>query len=111
MSFRKNEFIEAIIKAFLNLRYLEISANDICNKVTEAVAHRCYKLKYLDLSCCSFVFCNVICSCLKLQHLNLRYCNITSMTIKKIAHLRFNLKSLDLEGCENISKKAINQLN
>jgi len=33
------------------------------------------------------------------------------MTIKEIARSCLNLKSLDLEGCENISKKAMNQLN
>jgi hypothetical protein len=66
-------------------------------------------------SSCSFVselsICNVICSCTKLQHLNLTHCNITSTIIKEIARLCLNLKFLDLEGCENISKKAINRLN
>ncbi|RIA87591.1 hypothetical protein C1645_827591 [Glomus cerebriforme] len=115
MSFEMNEFIEAIIKTFLNLRHLEINGNDICDKVTEAVAYTCHKLEYLDLSCCSFVgelsICNIIRSCPRLQHLKLRYCNITSMTIKEIACSCLNLKFLDLKGCENISKKAMNQLN
>jgi hypothetical protein len=110
MSFGKNEFIEAIIKASLKLRHLEISSNDICDKVT--VSHKCHKLKYFDLNCCSFIsellICNVIHSCPKLQHLNLGYCNITSMIIRKIAYSCLNLNSLDLEGCENISKKAMN---
>ncbi|RGB26825.1 hypothetical protein C1646_674487 [Rhizophagus diaphanus] len=33
------------------------------------------------------------------------------MTIKEIARSRPNLKFLDLEGCRNISKEAIDQLN
>ncbi len=33
------------------------------------------------------------------------------MTIKEIARSCFNLKFLDLDGCENISKKAMDQLN
>jgi Leucine-rich repeat (LRR) protein len=105
----------AIIRASLNLRYLDISHNDISDEVTEALAHTCHKLEYLDLDYCEFVsepsIYNVICSCLKLQHLNLSCCNITSITIKEIACSCLNLKSLDLEGCENISKKAMDQLN
>ncbi|GBB94304.1 hypothetical protein RclHR1_02330002 [Rhizophagus clarus] len=46
----------------------------------------------------------------KLQHLSLEYCNITSTTIKEIACLCLNLKFLDLEGCENISRKVMDQL-
>ena len=48
---------------------------------------------------------------IQLQHLNLSCCNITSMTIKEIARSCLNLKFLDLDGCENISKKAMDQLN
>ena len=33
------------------------------------------------------------------------------MTIKEIARSCLNLKFLDLNGCENISKKVIDQLN
>src|SRR5256885_10027345 len=33
------------------------------------------------------------------------------MTIKEIARSYLNLKFLDLNGCENISKKAMDQLN
>ena len=33
------------------------------------------------------------------------------MTIKEIDRTCLNLKFLDLEGCKNISKKAMNQLN
>jgi hypothetical protein len=107
--------IIAIIKGSLNLRHLEIDGNDITDKVTKVLAHSCHKLEYLDLGCCDFVsepsICNVIRFYSKLQYLNLSHCNITSTAIKEIAHSCFNLKSLDLEECENISKKAMNQLN
>ena len=115
MAFRNDALIVAIIRASPNLRHLEIGHNDIGDEVTEALAHTCHKLEYLDLDCCDFVsepsICNVIRSCPKLQHLNLCYCNITSTTIKEIARSCLNLKFLDLEGCENISKKAMDQLN
>ena len=105
-----DRLIIAIIKRSLNLRYIEISCNDITDKITEALIHTCHKLEYLDLVYCAFVsessICNIIHFCLKLQHLNLGYCNITSMTIRKIACSCLNLKSLNLKGCENISKKA-----
>ena len=107
--------IIAIIRASLNLRHLDISYNDIGDKVTEALANTCHKLEYLDLDCCKFVsepsICNVIRSCPKLQHLNLSCCNITSITIKEIARSCLNIKFLALDGCENISKKAMDQLN
>ncbi|CAG8795812.1 19303_t:CDS:2, partial [Dentiscutata erythropus] len=38
-----------IIRASPNLRHLEIGSNDIGDKVTEALAHTCHKLEYLDL--------------------------------------------------------------
>ncbi|CAI2196069.1 11963_t:CDS:2, partial [Funneliformis geosporum] len=44
-----------IIKRSPNLRHIEISGNDIDDKVTEALAHTYHKLEYLDLSYCSFV--------------------------------------------------------
>ena len=99
----------------MNLRHLEISHNNIDDEITEAIAHTYHKLEHLKLSGCSFVselsICNIIRSCLKLQHFNFSYCNITSKTIEEIAHSCLNLKSPDLEGCENISKKAMDQLN
>ncbi|PKK57335.1 hypothetical protein RhiirC2_858255, partial [Rhizophagus irregularis] len=115
MALQNDALIVAIIRASPNLRHLDISHNDIGDEVTEALAHTCYKLEYLDLSSCTFIselsICNVICSCPKIQHLSLGNCNITSKTIKEIAHSCLSLKSLDLEGCENISKKAMDQLN
>ncbi|RIA96373.1 hypothetical protein C1645_815390 [Glomus cerebriforme] len=85
-AFCNDALIVAIIRTFLNLRYLEISYNDIGDEVTEALVYTCYKLEYLDLSCCS-------------------------MTIKEIACSCNNLKILDLEDCKNISKKVMDQLN
>src|SRR2546423_2910537 len=115
MALWDDALIVAIIRASPNLRHLDISHNDISDEVTEALAHTCHKLEYLDLDCCKFVseplICNVICSCPKLQHLNLGCCNITSMAIKEIARSCLNIKFLALDGCENISKKTIDQLN
>uniref|UniRef100_U9T476 RNI-like protein n=1 Tax=Rhizophagus irregularis (strain DAOM 181602 / DAOM 197198 / MUCL 43194) TaxID=747089 RepID=U9T476_RHIID len=107
-----------LIQRCLNIKYLdfvEIRHNDIGDEVTEVLAYSYYKLEYLDLSCYKFVsellICNIICSCPNLQHLNFIHCNITSMTIKEIACSCLNLKFLDLEGCKNISKKTMDQLN
>ncbi|GES89914.1 hypothetical protein GLOIN_2v1848414 [Rhizophagus clarus] len=115
MALWDDALIVAIIRASPNLRHLDISHNDIGDEVTEALAHTCHKLEYLDISCCTFIselsICNVIRSCPKLQHLSLGCCNITSTTIKEIARSRPNLKFLDLEGCRNISKEAMDQLN
>ncbi|RGB21353.1 hypothetical protein C1646_778266 [Rhizophagus diaphanus] len=114
MALQNDVLIIAIIKRSPNLRHLEIGHNDIGNEVTEALAHTCHKLEHLELSGCSFVselsICNVIRSCPRLQHLELRYCNTTSTTIREIARLSFNLKFLELEGCKNISKKAMDHL-
>ncbi|CAI2199359.1 13761_t:CDS:2, partial [Funneliformis geosporum] len=38
-----------IIKRSLNLRHIEISGNDIDDKITKALAHTYHKLKYFDL--------------------------------------------------------------
>ena len=70
MALWNDELIIAIIRASLNLRHLEIGHNDIGDEVTEALAHTCHKLEYLNLNCCDFVsklsIFNVICSCSKL---------------------------------------------
>ncbi|CAG8580863.1 6703_t:CDS:2, partial [Scutellospora calospora] len=47
--FRNNSFIVAIIKSFPNLKYFDISSNDIRDEVVEVVASICYELEYLDL--------------------------------------------------------------
>jgi hypothetical protein len=62
MAFHNDALIVAIIRASSNLRHLEISGNNTGNKVTEALAHFCHKLEYLDLSCCSFVSEPLICN-------------------------------------------------
>ena len=115
MALWDDALIMAIIRASPNLRHLEIGHINIGDEVTEALTHTCHKLEYLDLDCCDFIsepsICNVIRSCPKLQHLNLSCCNITSMTIKEIARSYLNIKFLALDRCENISKKAIDQLN
>src|SRR3954466_7676713 len=88
MALWDDRLIIAIIKRSLNLRHIEISCNDITDKVIKALAHTCHKLEYLNLICCAFVselsICNVIRFCSKLQHLNFGYCNITSMTLEKL---------------------------
>ncbi len=56
------------------------------------------------------IICNVICSCPRLQQLDLSYCEITDITIEEIARSCLNLKYLNLEGCNNISKEAVDQL-
>ncbi|PKK56584.1 hypothetical protein RhiirC2_799705 [Rhizophagus irregularis] len=82
MALQNDVLIIAIIKRSPNLRHLEIDHNDIDDEVTEAIAHTCHKLEYLDLGDCGFVsepsICNVIRSCPKLQHLDLSYCDITT---------------------------------
>ncbi|RGB21973.1 hypothetical protein C1646_776890, partial [Rhizophagus diaphanus] len=55
MAFYNDALIVAIIKASPNLRHLEIDGNDIGDEVTEALAHICQKLEYLDLSDCTFI--------------------------------------------------------
>jgi hypothetical protein len=56
--------------------------------ITEALAHTCHKLEYLELSFCSFASEPLICN-------DIQYVPTQS------------LKFLDLDGCENISKKVI----
>src|SRR3990170_1056508 len=78
------------------------------------IAQSCHKLEYLNISYRTEflepLICNIIRSCPKLQHLSLRFCQITDITIKEIAGSCLNLKYLNLEGCNNISKEAVDQL-
>ncbi|CAI2189143.1 5831_t:CDS:1, partial [Funneliformis geosporum] len=55
MALQNDVLIIAIIKRSLNLRHIEISGNDIDDEITEALAHICHKLEYLELDGCSFV--------------------------------------------------------
>jgi hypothetical protein len=71
-------------------------------------------VEYLDFGRCVYIaktsICNVIRSCPRLQQLDLSFCQITDITIKEIAGSCLNLKYLNLEGCNNISKEAVDQL-
>ena len=88
------------------------SENDIG---LSAIANSCHRLEYLNISnrreYSETSICNVIRSCPRLQQLDLSYCKITDVTIEEITSSCLNLKYLDLEGCYNISKKAVDQLN
>ncbi|CAI2188658.1 4272_t:CDS:2, partial [Funneliformis geosporum] len=55
MALWNDELIIAIIKGFLNLRYLEIGHNDIGDEIIEALAYTCHNLEHLELDGCSFV--------------------------------------------------------
>ncbi|CAG8823389.1 14742_t:CDS:2, partial [Gigaspora margarita] len=104
MAFRN--FIVAIVESSSNLKYFDISGNDIGDKVVETVASICHKLEYLDFGGCGFItkpsVCNIIQLCPKFQHLELGFCNIFDKTIKEIACLCPNLKYLDLDSCEKM---------
>src|SRR5581483_6372129 len=90
------------------------SFNSENNKGLCVIANLCYKIECLNISRCTefseTTICNVIRSCPKLQHLKLSYCRITDTIIEEIAGSCLNLKYLNLEGCNNISKEAIDQL-
>ena len=113
------EALKLMAKSYPNLKYLNISAlynrfrpkNDID---LTAIANSCLKLEYLNISnrteFSEKSICNVICSCPRLQHISLIFCGITDMTIKEITCSCLNLEYLDLEGCDNISKEAVDQL-
>ena len=79
-----------------------------------AIARSCHKLEYLNISCHTEIIgisiCDIIHSCPRLQHLKFSYCEVINKIIKEIASLYLNLKYLKLEGCDNISKEAVDQL-
>ncbi|RGB29806.1 hypothetical protein C1646_766160 [Rhizophagus diaphanus] len=54
--------------------------------------------------------CDIIHSCTRLQHLDFSYCGVTNEIIKEIGSSCLNLKYLKLEGCDIVSKEAIDQL-
>ena len=74
----------------------------------------CHRLEYLNISnrreYSETSICNVIRSCPRIQQLDLSFCQITDITIKEIVGSCLNLKYLNLEGCNNISKEAVDQL-
>src|SRR6266498_4293534 len=112
--------LKLIAKSYPNLKYLNISnlreefrsKNDIG---LTAITNSCHKLECLNISkhteFSEISICNIIRSCPKLRQLDFSYCVITDITIEEIARSCLNLKYLDLEGCYNISKEAVDQLN
>jgi len=114
--------LNRIAESYPNLKYLNLQKNEyvssnmgiITGEGLFAIARSCHKLEYLNIShrtdICELSICNVIRSCPGLQHLSLSFCKITDITIKEIAGSCLNLKYLNLEGCNNISKEAVDQL-
>ena len=84
------------------------------DKGLTAIARSCHKLEYLNISYRTEIIgisiCDIIHSCPRLQHLEFSYCEVTNEIIKEIASSCLNLKYLKLEGCDNVSKEAIDQL-
>src|ERR1051325_479589 len=113
------KILKLIAKSYPNLEYLNISAicgsfNSENDKGLCAIANSCYKIECLNISrrteFSETSICSVIRSCPRLQHLDLSFCKITNITIKEIAGSCLNIKYLNLEGCNNISKEAVDQL-
>ncbi|GET67369.1 uncharacterized protein OCT59_022632 [Rhizophagus irregularis] len=113
------KILKLIAKSYSNLEYLNISAirgsfNLENDKGLCAITNSCYKIECLNISrrteFSETSICSVIRSCPRLQHLDLSFCKITDITIKEIAGSCLNIKYLNLEGCNNISKEAIDQL-
>ncbi|CAI2199475.1 5028_t:CDS:2, partial [Funneliformis geosporum] len=95
-----NRALELIAGSYPNLKYL-----NLCDNQSEYlnIAYRTEITKHS--------ICGIIRSSPKLQHLNITFCEITDITIKEIARSCLNLKYFNLEGCDNISKEAVDQLN
>ncbi|CAI2187759.1 8232_t:CDS:1 [Funneliformis geosporum] len=121
-----NRALELIAGSYLNLIYLNLCDNqsggfrsfharEIDNEGLWRIAKSCHKLEYLNIAyrieITEHSICGIIRSSPKLQHLDITFCEITDITIKEIARSCFNLKYLNLEGCNNISKEAVDQLN
>ncbi|PKK60253.1 hypothetical protein RhiirC2_793596 [Rhizophagus irregularis] len=121
-----NRVLELIAGSYPNLKYLNLCndqsgnfrsfhAQEVDNGGLWRIAKSCHKLEYLNIAYRTEItkhsIYSIIRFCLKFQHLSLSFCKITDITIKEIAGSCLNLKYLDLEGCYNISKEAIDQLN
>jgi hypothetical protein len=117
--------LELIAGSYPNLKYLNLCGDRSNNlrgfRVREVddgglwrIVKSCHKLEYLNIAYCRGItehsICGIIRSSPKLQHLDITFCEITDITIKEIANSCFNLKYLNLQGCNNISKEAIDQL-
>ncbi|RGB32312.1 hypothetical protein C1646_763073 [Rhizophagus diaphanus] len=90
------------------------SSDSDIDEIEIGIAKSCHRLEYLNISnrreYSEASICNVIRSCPRLQQLDLSFYQITDITIKEIAGSCLNLKYLNLEGCNNISKEAVDQL-
>ena len=114
--------LNRVAGTYPNLKYLNLqkSRYECSNggKVTDkglcAIARSCHKLEYLNISyhreVIGISICDIIHSCPRLQHLEFSYCEFFNEIIKEIANSCLNLKYLKLEGCDNVSKEAVDQL-
>ncbi|PKC01336.1 RNI-like protein [Rhizophagus irregularis] len=117
-----NRALELIASSYPNLKYLNLcidrpggfSTREVDGSGLWRIVKSCHRLEYLNISnrreYSETSICNVIRSCPRLQQLDLSFCQITDITIKEIAGSCLNLKYLNLEGCNNISKEAVDQL-
>ena len=117
--------LNRIAESYSNLKYLNLCIDrpggfrgfrtqEVDDGGLWRIAKSCHRLEYLNISnhreYSETSICNVIRSCPRLQQLDLSFCQITDITIKEIAGSCLNLKYLNLEGCNNISKEAVDQL-
>jgi hypothetical protein len=120
-----NRALELIAGSYPNLKYLNLCIDrpgdfrsfrtrEVDGSGLWRIAKSCYRLEYLNISnrreYSETSICNVIRSCPRLHQLDLSFCQITDITIKEIAGSCLDLKYLNLEGCNNISKEAVEQL-
>ena len=120
-----NRALELIADSYSNLKYLNLYIDrpggfrSFCTREVDGsglwrITKSCHRLEYLNISnrteYSETSICNVIRSCPRLQQLDLSFCQITDITIKEIVGSCLNLKYLNLEGCNNISKEAVDQL-
>ncbi|GES74425.1 hypothetical protein GLOIN_2v1763772 [Rhizophagus clarus] len=114
--------LNRIAETYPNLKYLNLqksgfvtfNGGGVTDKGLCAIARSCLKLEYLNISYRTEItwisICDIIHSCPRLQHLNFSYCGVTNEIIKEIGSSCLNLKYLKLEGCDIVSKEAIDQL-
>ncbi|PKY59766.1 hypothetical protein RhiirA4_550460 [Rhizophagus irregularis] len=102
---------------YLNLKksgFITFNGGRVTDKGLCAIARLCLKLEYLNISYRTEItwisICDIIHSCPRLQHLDFSYCGVTNEIIKEIGSSCLNLKYLKLEGCDIVSKEAIDQL-
>jgi hypothetical protein len=117
--------LELIAGSYPNLKYLNLCGDrsnglrgfrvrEVDDECLWRIVKSCHKLEYLNIAyrrgITEHSICGIICSSLKLQHLDITFCKITDITIKEIANSCLNLKYLNLQGCNNISKEAVDRL-